>query len=163
MEKKTFLEVMAGPGSGDLRLTQSQKRVLRKILDTGNPKIAAEALANAPDSQNLIEAAKILARYGYITTVPEELGEHTEPQEIELTDKGQEAADEYNIQGDNTLITPEEKAESEPNAPEQEMGGIEVSGPEGEFGGEGKTPEEQFGFESFSFVKEINDLTKILG
>lgn len=182
MEKKTFLEVMAGPEG--LRLTRSQKRVLRKIIDTGNPKIAAEQIADAEDSENLIAAAKILARYGYITTEPEHPGEHEEPVLMDITDVGQQAVDDYDIEGDETLITP---AEQQASAPGQEpgMSGLEYEPPgEEEFGeeplegeggeeeggeeegdeeGEGEqSPEKEFGFEVSSFFQEINDLHKLM-
>ena len=162
MRYQTFLEVMAGPEG--IRLNHSQKRVLRKTIDAGDPRLAAEQLAAASDNRNLMAASKVLAKYGYITTDPYFLKSDDEPQTIELTDKGQQAVEDYDIQQDPTLVTPEEQAESEPEgqpptaAVPSEAGGaadLGASEPTTELGGT------DVGLELSSFFHEINDLANL--
>lgn len=173
MKFKTFLEVMAGPGTGQLNLSISQKRVLRKILDAGDSGMAANDIINSEDSRNLIAAVKTLAKVGYITTTPTDLGPHDEPNSIEVTDLGQQVADEYNVQNDPKLVTKKEREESEPTEQqpmggEGELGGMggglggmgipgEPGGLEGELGGEGgEEKPEEFGSEKET-KGELND------
>lgn len=215
--KEYLREVMAGPGMGDLNLSKSQKRVLRKVsavaggeapeqetgelppedlapeeqqeeLDVGTEvpeappeegptppagealppeqsqgnsetgNLAAQAISNSHDSRNLINAVKMLAKYGYLETQPPELGPEDEPTSITLTDKGQKAIETHRIMQDQTLLTPEEQQQSAPSAPaptdQMGMGGAappppaggmggEIGGVEGELGGEEGTGEEE--------------------
>ncbi len=97
-----------------LKLNISQKRVLKKTEEAGDPKLAAEQVAAADDSRNLMAAVKVLSKYGLITTYPPVLGPDTEPETIEMTELGKEYAEEYNVSDDPTLVTPKEKQESEP-------------------------------------------------
>lgn len=114
MAHKTFLEVMMG-SSSDLNLSRSQKRVLLKAsMAQDDPRLAAEYVINSEDSRNLIASSKLLARYGYITTDPPELGPEDEPITIEITDKGQEAIETNDIANDESLLTDKEKEESAP-------------------------------------------------
>ena len=177
--KKRLSEVMAGENV--LKLSHSQKRVVRKILDAGNPKLAAQQIIQSPDSRNLVQASKDLLKYGYVTTEPPVLGHHDEPNTIELTDLGQEAAEEYDIQNDEKLLKPEEKEAAqpedtavgeEPAGEEGGLGGEELGGEEGlggeeELGGEGEGEKtdlegEGVGLELSSFFKTINDLARML-
>lgn len=170
MKHKTFLEVMAG--SDMMRMSQSQKRVLRKVLDTGDdPVMAATQVVQAEDSRNLIAAAKTLAKYGYITTEPYILSYDDEPKSIKLTDKGQEAAEKYDVQNDQTLVTPEEQQAGAPQGeqPATEPGeagaaepgaGEEAAGGEEELGGE-ELEGEGVGLELSSFFHQVNDLAKL--
>lgn len=154
---KTFLEVMAGPDG--LRLNHSQKRVLRKVIDAVDSKVAAEQLAQAKDARNLVAAAKILSKYGYISTEPELLSDDDEPETIELTPKGQEAVEEYDIANDESLVTDDEREDSAPEGqpsvePAPQAGAAEPGG-EPDLMGQG------VGLELSSFFREVNDLATL--
>ena len=167
MEHKTFLEVMAG--EQDMRMTHSQKRVLRKCVDSGDdPQMAASQISQAEDSRNLIAATKTLAKYGYVTTDPYILGPDDEPQTVELTDKGQEAAERYDVANDETLVTQEEKQQSAPQGeqPTAEEPGEAGAAEEPELGGEVELGGEELegegvGLELSSFFHQVNDLAKL--
>ena len=139
---KEFLkEVMAGPGIGNLNLTKSQKRVLNKISAAGDPNMAVNAIVNSNDNTNLMPAVKILAKLGYLTTEPAELGPHDEPTAISLTPTGEQAVEKENIASDPSLITPDEQEQGAPQTPPPSdqlgMGGIGTPPPPtGGMGGE---------------------------
>jgi hypothetical protein len=151
--KKTFLEVMAEPTQ--LRLNDSQKRVMRKILDAPSAKMAAVMIAQAKDSRNLMAAVKSLASNQLVKTEPPELGPDDEPQEVELTQAGATIADDYDIQTDNSILTPEEQqGYTPPGAPQQ---GTEMPA---------QTPpavqQPEAGLQLSSFFKTVNDLVKLI-
>ena len=154
------MEVMAGPEG--INLTQSQKRVLRKTAESGNPQMAAERVAAAEDSRNLVTATKTLARYGYVTTVPFILGPDTEARAIELTDKGHQAIDDHDIMNDESLVTQDEKEESEPEGqPATAEEPTEAGAAEDELGGELGGEEGGVELELSSFFHEVNDLANL--
>lgn len=130
---KQFLEVMIQPGGPtDLKLNYTQRRVLRKVLDAGDPKLAVQQIATSKDARNLMANAKTLIQYGYLNAQPEYLDYNDEPNFLEITDKGQQIADEYNVQQDQTLITPEEQQQAAPTT-----GGEPAPGGAGGMGGGG--------------------------
>ena len=140
-----------------LKLNTSQKRVLMKTVEAGDPKRAAEDVAAAEDSRNLMAGVKVLAKYGLLVTYPEELGHDMEPEEIELTELGQQHADDYDVTNDPTLVTPEEQAASAPEGQPAETGtGGEEMGlglePEAGMGGEA-----DLGLELSSFFHKIDN------
>ena len=141
-----------------LKLNQSQKRVLMKTIAAGDPKRAAEDIAAASDSRNLMSAVKVLARYGLVVTYPENLGPDDEPAEVELTDEGQAHADDYNVMDDETLRTPEEVKAS---APQDQPADTDTGELEMEFGVEQPAGSEM-DLELSSFFKDINDLSQFL-
>jgi hypothetical protein len=162
MKYKTFLEVMAGPNI--MRMTQSEKRVLRKTIDANDPQLAADEISRAKDSRNLIAASKTLSKYGYIITNPIILGFDDEPNAIELTDKGQEAIDKYDIQNDDTLITKDEQENSSPETPPPAINpntGAEVEPTPAAGQNNPNLKGNGVGLELSSFFRSINDLVTI--
>jgi len=148
-----------------LKLNTSQKRVLMKTVEAGDPKRAAEDVAMASDSRNLMSAVKVLAKYGLIVTYPENLGHDDEPAEIQLTDEGQQHADDYNVTDDPTLRTPEEQEASAPQGGPADTGTGELEmGMEPEMGAQPAAGGENtgVGLELSSFFKDINDLSQFL-
>ena len=142
-----------------LKLNTSQKRVLMKTVEAGDPKRAAEDIAMASDSRNLMAAVKVLAKYRLIVTYPEQLGPDDEPAEIELTDEGQQHADDYNVTEDPTLRTKDEQEDSAPQGGPADTGTGELEmGMEPEMGDENTG----MGLELSSFFKDINDLSQFL-
>lgn len=166
MKQKTFLEVMAG--TDQLKLTHSQLRVLRKVMDAEeDPKQAAEQVLKSADSRNLVAATKVLQRYGYVETEPEELGHDSEPQTIMLSDQGKKAAEEYDVKNNAALQTPEEQQQSAPAAPSGEDPAPEEGGEMDAEGGDNLGMEElegeDVGLELSSFFLDINDMAKLKG
>lgn len=144
-----------------LKLTRSQKRVLMKTIEAGDPKRAAEDVAAAEDSRNLMAAVKVLAHYGLLITYPGELGPDDEPHEIELTDLGQEYVQDYNVTDDPTLRTKSEEAAS---APEGQPAATGTGGQEmTDMGAEPQmSGEPDLGLELASFFREIHNWSRIL-
>jgi len=162
MNHKTFLEVMAG--SEIMRMSQSEKRVLRKTIDANDPNIAADEIAQAKDSRNLIAAAKTLSKYGYIITDPLVLGFDDEPSSIELTDKGQTAIDRYGIQNDDTLITQDEQESSSPEEPPPATNpntGAPIEQPSTAGQNNPNLKGNGVGLELSSFFQSVNDLVNL--
>lgn len=89
------------------------------------------------------------------------MGPDDEPAEIELTDEGQQHADDYNVTEDPTLRTPEEQEASAPEGQPAETGTGEL---EMELGAEQPAGEENtgMGLELSSFFKDINDMSQFL-
>jgi len=142
-----------------LKLNISQKRVLKKTQEAGEPKLAAEQVAAAEDSRNLMAAVKVLVKYGLVTTYPPQLGPDDEPDTIELTNLGQEYAEEYNVMDDQSLVTPNEKEQSEPEGgvAGSETGGEEMLG----LGGE-PTDDQGLGLELSTFFRDIDNQAGIV-
>lgn len=142
-----------------LKLNRSQKRVLMKTVEAGDPKRAAEDIAAAEDSRNLMAAVKVLAKYGLLVTYPEDLGPDEEPEAVELTDLGQQHADDYNVTNDPTLRTPKEQEASAPEGLPAETGTGEM---EMGLGAEPPAGEGELGLELSSFFQEIHNWSRFL-
>lgn len=143
-----------------LKLNQSQKRVLMKTVEAGDPKRAAEDIAAAEDSRNLMSAVKVLANYGLVITLPQELGPHDEPEAVELTDEGQQHADDYDVTNDPTLRTQEEQEASAPEGQPADTGTGEM---EMGMGAEEPAGQEMgMELELSSFFQEIHNWSRLL-
>ncbi len=141
-----------------LKLNTSQKRVLKKTEEAGDPKLAAEQVAAAEDSRNLMSGVKVLSKYGLITTYPPVLGPNDEPETIEMTELGKEYAEEYNVSDDPTLVTPKEQQESEPQGDPAAAGGEDMAN----LGGEEELGDEGLGLELSSFFHDIDNHAGII-
>jgi len=130
-----------------------------KTVQAGDPKRAAEDIAASEDSRNLIAAVKVLAHYGLVDTFPAELGPEEEPQEVALTDLGQQYADDYDVMNDPSLVLPSEQEESAPEGP---PGTAAQTGTGEEEMGMGTGEPAGLGLELSSFFRDVNDLSRFL-
>jgi hypothetical protein len=155
---KTLNEKRVNPDL--LKLNTSQKRVLKKAEEAGDPKLAAEQVAAAEDSRNLMAAVKVLVKYKLVITYPPILGPDDEPETVEMTELGKEYAEEYNVADDPALVTPKEQQESEP------QGGVADPGTGGEemmdLGSDDGQGDEGLGLELSSFFLNIDNHAAIV-
>jgi hypothetical protein len=79
-----------------VRLNDNQKRVIAKIVAAPTPKVAAEEISNGV---NITQARDALVDLGLVMFT---LNDHAE-----LTDKGQQVAQEENLVDDGGQLTPE--------------------------------------------------------
>jgi len=134
-----------------------------KTVEAGDPKRAAEDIATSSDSRNLMSAVKVLARYGLVVTYPEDLGPEDEPAEVELTDEGQQYADDYNVTEDPQLRSPDEEEAAAPEGPPGTTAPTDTGGEEMlPFGGEQPAATAEPGLELASYFREIHNWSKIL-
>ena len=124
--------------------TENQKRVLAKIIAAPNPKVAGEEISG---DENMIAARNILMKLGVITF---------SAGTAELTDKGQQIAQDENIADEsgeltdagNALVYGEEGAPPQQQStemPPEQPGELPPSEPSGN----------PLGLESFSLLRQL--------